>query len=88
MSKRTGAANLSAYKRRKYAELKNDPEMYKREKEKERLRYIKKKKKGKLSQLTKNHPGIKGNKGRNGGKHQRSTGKIKKVRVIKLRNQK
>lgn len=56
MSKKTGAANLSAYKRRRYAELKNDIEMYEKEKEKERLRYIKKKEKGQVIPIAQKSP--------------------------------
>ncbi|KAH9642819.1 hypothetical protein HF086_012313 [Spodoptera exigua] len=56
MSKRTGTANLSAYKRRKYAELKDDPEMYERFKEKERLRYLKKKEKRQVIPIEEKSP--------------------------------
>ena len=56
MNKKPSTANLSAYKRKRYAELKNDPELYEREKETERLRYIKKKEKGQVIPIGEKSP--------------------------------
>ncbi|KAJ8734098.1 hypothetical protein PYW07_014649 [Mythimna separata] len=56
MNKKPSTANLSAYKRKRYAEIKNDPEMYEREKEKERLRYIMKKEKRQVIPIDEKSP--------------------------------
>lgn len=55
MSKRS-SFDLSVYKRKRYAEIKNNPEMYEREKEKEKLRYLKKKEKGQVIPIDEKSP--------------------------------
>lgn len=82
MNKKTSLAKLSAYKRKRYAEIKTDPEMYTTEKEKQRLRYIKKKEKGQIVPIDEKSPRDQRKqrkKWREASKRYRETKKLKKM---------